>query len=137
MFVKPDILIVWKHMGFIGKILQDFCPSRNIVLNTVIPGRRESLGATERRRGHFRTTVDHIVGNRKSNCLMNKEWGEFPSMAMAHLNPQVQQLDGLTSAERVFCRGPKLPIGAVCNPHFRISRIRRSRPRSKHIAYFG
>ena len=64
-FGNPDISIVDKDMGFIGKIFQDFFSPRNIVLQTVIPGHLQSLGAEERRRGQFRDIVDHIVGNRK------------------------------------------------------------------------
>merc|ERR1712112_176904 len=100
-------------MGF-----QDFCTHRNITLQTVIPGHHQSLGATERRHGHFRGILDHIIGNRKSNCLSHKEWKDFSAMTALHLNSQVQLYDGFTPGKRVFGRTPKLPIGTVGNPNF-------------------
>ena len=63
----PEIIVVGKDSEFTGEIVQDFCTCRNIVLETVIPGHHQSLGATERRRGHFRTIIDHIIGNKKEN----------------------------------------------------------------------
>ena len=136
-FGAPDISIVDRDMGFIGKIFQYFSPSRNIVLQAAIHGSRKSLGAKERRRGHSRAITDHIVGNRKTNCLARKEWEESTSMKMMHLNSNVQQLDGFAPGKRVFGRTPKIPIGASGGPHFRISRIQRSRPRPKRITYLG
>ena len=35
-FVAPEVLVVGKDMGFIGELFQDFCSSRNIVLQTVM-----------------------------------------------------------------------------------------------------
>ena len=70
-------------------------------------------------RAHFRGIIDRIIGNRKSNCLSNKEWGEFSDMAALHLNSQVQQYDGFTPGQRLFGRTPKLPIGAAGSPNFR------------------
>ena len=42
----------------------------------------------------------------------------FSAMAMMRLNSQVRQFYGFAHGERVFGRPPKMPIGAVCNPHF-------------------
>ena len=95
-FGTPDILVVDKDKRFVGEIFQDFCTHRNITLQTVIPGHHQSLGATERRHGHFRGILDHIIGNRKSNCLSSKEWKEFSAMTALHLNSQVRQYDGFT-----------------------------------------
>ena len=117
-FGAPDILVVDKDERFIGEIFQDFCTYHNIVLQTAIPGHRQSLGATERRRAHFRGIIDHIIGNRKSNCSPSKEWGEFSAMAALHLNSQVQQYGGFTPGQRAFGRAPKLPIGTAGNPNF-------------------
>ena len=66
----PGIAIVGKDRGIIGKIWRD-PPSRNIVLQTVIKGNRQSLGATERRRGHFRTTISLGIGEQISWRAMN------------------------------------------------------------------
>ena len=44
--------------------------------------------------------------------------GVFAAMTMAHLNSQVQQFGGVTHVQRVFGATPKMPIGAVGNPHF-------------------
>ena len=132
----PDISIEDEDMGLIGGSF-GIPSSRNIVLHTVIPGNRQSLVAAERRQGHFRTTIGHIVGNRKANCTTRREWKEPPAITMAHLGSQVQQLGGSAPGKRVFGRTPKTPVGAAGGPHFRISRIRRIRPRPKHIAYLG
>ena len=64
-FGEPDIPTVDKYMGSIGEIFQDFCSSRNIVLQTAIPGLRQSLGSEGRRHGHVRAIADHIFGNWK------------------------------------------------------------------------
>ena len=117
-FGTPDILVADKDKRFVGKIFQDFRTSRNITLQTVIPGHHQSLGATERRHGHFRGILDHIIGNRKSNFLPSKDRKEFSAMAALHLNSQVQQYDGFTPGQRVFGRTPKLPIGTAGNPNF-------------------
>ena len=93
-FGAPYIWIADKDMGFIGNIFQDFCSARNVALQTIIPGHRPSLGAAERRRCQFRTTIDHIVGHREENCSTHKEWKESPSMTMMHLNSQVPRLGG-------------------------------------------
>ena len=108
-FGAPDILVVDKDKRFIGEIPQDFCTYHNIVMQTVIPRHHQSLGATERRRVHFRGIIDHIICNRKSNCLSSKEWKEFSAMTALHLNSQVQQYGGFTpgsvfSAERLNYR---------------------------------
>ena len=114
-FGAPDILIVDKDERSIGNIFQDFCTSRNITLQTVIPGHHQSLGATERRHAHFRGIIDHIIGNRKSNCLSNKQWGEISAMAALRLNSQVQQYGGFTPGQRVLggrqnCRSERCVI---------------------------
>ena len=117
-FGAPDILVVGKDKRFTGEIFQDFCTARNITLQTVIPGHHQSLGATERRHAHFRGIIDHIIGNRKSNCLSHKEWGEFSDTAALHLNSEVRQYDGFTPGRRVLGRAPKWPIGTVGNRNF-------------------
>ena len=105
-------------MGFTCGIFQEFCTSRNVVLRTVIPGHRQSLGATARRHGHFRTIIDHIIGIRQANFLAQKEWGGSPSMPMIHLNAQVRQFGGFAPGRRVLGRTPKIPIGELESPHF-------------------
>ena len=76
-FGAPEILIADKDKRFIGKVRQAFCTTRNITLQAVIPGHRQSLGATGRRRAHFRGIVDRIIGNRKSNCFHIRNGGNF------------------------------------------------------------
>ena len=44
--------------------------------------------------------------------------GGFSAMTMMHLNSHVRQFGGFTPGQRVFGRAPKMPIGAVGNPHF-------------------
>ena len=107
-----------KDKIFIGDLFQDFCTSRNITLQTVIPGHRQSLGATERRHAHFRGIIDHIIGNRKSNSLPSKEWGEFSAMAALHLNSQVQQYDGFTPRQRAFWAGAEITDWEGGQPEF-------------------
>ena len=60
-FAAPDISAVDKDMRFIGGNSHDFCSPRNIVLQTVIPGHHQSLGATERRHANFRGIIDNII----------------------------------------------------------------------------
>ena len=107
-----------KIKRFIGEISQDFRTDRNIILQTVIPGHHQSLGATERRHAHFRGIIDHIIGNRKINFSTPKQWREFSAMTSLRLNSQVQQYDGFTPGKRVFGGAPKLPIGTLGNPNF-------------------
>ena len=63
-FGDPGIIVAGADSRLIGKISQDFCTSRNICPQAVIPGRHQSLGAVELRLGHFRLTSDHTNGNR-------------------------------------------------------------------------
>ena len=73
-FGAPGIMVVDMDSVFIGRIFQDFRNARNIVLQAVIPGDR-ILGAAERRRGLFRTTIiDYVIGNKKPKNSSNKEW---------------------------------------------------------------
>ena len=113
----PEILVVGKDMWFIGKIFRDFCAPRNVVLQTVIPGYHQSLGAAGNRRGHFRMTIDHIIGYGR-NSPTHKEWAGFLAMTMMHLNSLLQKIGDVAPGKRVFGRDPKMPIGPVCNPHF-------------------
>ena len=76
-FGTPEILTAGKDSRFIGKFPRDFSPSRNIILQTAIPGHHQSLGSTERRRRLFRSIIDHVVGERKQEILNNKEWVEI------------------------------------------------------------
>ena len=64
-FGTPEILMGDKDSIFDGGIFQDFHTSRNIISQTVIQGIIKVYGATERRRGLFRTIIDHVVGGRK------------------------------------------------------------------------
>ena len=64
-FWAPEIIAVDKAPMPIGEVFQDFCTSRNIVLQSVIPGRHQSLGAAERRHGHFRMIIDYTIGGKK------------------------------------------------------------------------
>ena len=49
---------------------------------------------------------------------MVKERIESPAMTTTHLNSQVRKFDGFAHGQRVFVGAPKMPIGAVGNPHF-------------------
>ena len=103
----PGIMAAGKDSRFIGKAFRGFCTAHNIVLQTAIPGYRQSLGATERWRGLFRSIIDHVVGNKKPNSLSNKEWEEYAAMTMARLNSQVRQFGGFAPGKRVFGWTPK------------------------------
>ena len=117
-FGAPEILLMGKDKRFTGEIPQDFCTDRNIISQAVIPGRHQSLGATERRHAHFRGIIDHMVGNRNPNISTPTQWREFSAMDVLRLNSKVQQYGGFTLGQRVFGRTPKLPIGTVGNPNF-------------------
>ena len=112
-FGADEIIDADKDSRFSGGISQEFRTSRNIALQTVIPGHRQSLGGTERRRGHFRMTIGHMVGNKKPNSSGRKEWRGFAAMAMMRLNSQVRQFEGFTPRQRDFGRTPKMQIGTV------------------------
>ena len=101
-FGEPEIIVVDKDSRFIGGIFQEFRTVRNIVSQTVIPGNRRSLGATERRRGHFRTIIDHMIGDKKPNSSGRTEWRGFAAMAMMHLNSHVLQFGGFAHGQKVF-----------------------------------
>ena len=73
-FGEPGIIVLVKDSIFIGGIFQAFRTARNIVSQTVIPGHRQSSGAAERRRGNFRTIIDHMIGNKTPNSSRRKEW---------------------------------------------------------------
>ena len=79
-FGTPEITTAGKDSRFTGGIFQDFCKSRNVILQTAIPGRHQSLGAIARRHRLFRTIIDHVVGKTKPKNSRNKEWKEFESM---------------------------------------------------------
>ena len=130
------MLMAGKDSRVTGGIFQDFCTSNNVILQTAIPGHRQSSAATERRRGLLRTITDHDIGERKPKNLNNKEWGEFAARTMMRLNSQVQQYDGFTPGQRFLGRTPKLPIGAVGNPFSKILRTRRKNPTQKRIVPF-
>ena len=117
-FGAPEVVVAAKGSRFIGGFPQEFRTDRNIVSQTVIPGHHQSLGATERRRGHFRLIVDHMIGNKKPNSSGREEWMEFAAMATMRLNSQVRQFGGFTPWKVIFGRAPKMPIGPVGNPHF-------------------
>ena len=72
-FGTPAIMVVDKDSGCTGGF-RDFRNARNIVLQTVIPGGHQSLGATDRRRGLLRTIIDRAIGNKEPLNLSNKEW---------------------------------------------------------------
>ena len=117
-FGTPGIIVVDKDPRFIGKFLKS-SHIRNIVFRTVIPRHLQSLGATERRRGHVRMIIDHMIGNNnKPNSSGENEWVEFAEMATMRLNSQVQQFDGFAPGKSVFGRAPKIPIGTVGGSHF-------------------
>ena len=109
-FGTPEIMVVGKDSWFIEKIFQDFRNARNIVLQAVIPENRQSLGATESRRGLFRTIIDHVIGNKKPANSSNKEWKEFAAMTTMRLNSKVQQFDGFAPGKRFSGRTPKIPV---------------------------
>ena len=71
-FGGPGIIVADKDSRFTGWIFQEFRTARNIAPQTVIPRHHQSLGASERRRGHFRMIIDHMVGNKKPNSLAHK-----------------------------------------------------------------
>ena len=127
----PEIMVAGKDSRFIGKVPQEFCDARNVVLQTIIPGHHQSLGATERRRGMFRPITDHAIGNKNPNSSSRKEWEEFAEMAMMRLNSQVGEFGGFAPTQRVFGRTPKMQIGAIGNPHFEDFTIPKESPKTK------
>ena len=82
-----------------------------------MPGRRKVLArrnvdtATCGRPSIISLEIENILSARKER----KEFSEIPMM---HLDPQLQQLGGFALGRRVFGPSPKMPIGAVDNPHF-------------------
>ena len=117
-FGAPDIMATDKDSRFVGGVFHEFRTTRNIIPQSVIPGNHQSLGATGSRDGLFRTSMDHVIGNRKPSSLVRREWGEFAAMTTMRLNSQVRQFGGFAPGRRVFGRTPKMPIGAAGNPHF-------------------
>ena len=73
-FGTPEIMMVGKDPRFNGGTFQDCRMTHNIVLQTVIPGHHQSLGATERRHRLFRTIIDHAIGDSKPKNLSNNDW---------------------------------------------------------------
>ena len=90
----PDILIVYNDMGY-WVVLPRSPPSRNIALLTFIPGHRRSLGAAGRRLGHYRAIADHIVGDRKANCL-ERDGGGVQQRQRCVWAPKYNSLAGLS-----------------------------------------
>ena len=109
-FGAPEIMVAGKDSRFIGEVFQEFCNARNITLHAVIPGHRQSLGATERRHGLFRTIIDHVIGNRKPNSLGRKEWDVFAAMTMMRLNSLVRKFGGFAPGRRVCGGAFEMPI---------------------------
>ena len=72
MFGAPGIMAADRDSACVGKVFRGFRTARNIVLRAVIPGHHRSLGATERRRGLFRSIIAHVVGNKKPNSPSQK-----------------------------------------------------------------
>ena len=135
-FGTPGITAVGKDSRFTGG-LSRFPNARNIVLQSVIPGSRQSLGAAERRHGLFRTIIDRAIGNKRPMNLSNKEWKAFAEMATMRLNPQVRQCDGSAPGKRGFGRTPKMPIGTIDNPFLKILRTQWKHPRRKTMCYLA
>ena len=131
-FGAPGIMVAEKDVRFNGEVFQEFCNARNIILETVILRHHQSLGATERRHGLFRTTIDHVVGNRNPNSLRRKEWAEFSAMTTMRLNSQVRQFGGFAPVQRVPVMAPKMPIGVVGNPHFELMILRTQKRGTNH-----
>ena len=117
-FGAPEITVADIDSRFFWEVFLEFCTARDIILQVVIPGHRPSLGATELRRGLFRTIIDHSVANRKPNSLGRTGWEEFAEMTTMRFNSRVRQFGGFASGRRVFGRAPKMPIVAVGNPNF-------------------
>ena len=84
-----------------GGVFQDFRPSRNVVSKSVTPGHHQSLRAAERRHGHFRTIVDHIIGNRKANWSTQKV-ERIPGDDYDSFKSHVQQFGGFSHGQRVL-----------------------------------
>ena len=65
-----------KGSRFTGWVfLRDFRNARNVVSQAAIPWAHQSLGATAKRRGLFRTITDRAIGDKKAKKLRNKECG--------------------------------------------------------------
>ena len=114
----PDVVIPDNDPRFSLAKVQQFRRD-NSALQTVIRGNRQSLVGTARRHMYFRDITQRIKDGRQEKKVDNREWGDYASMCMMHLNSQVQPYGGFTNGQRVFGRGPKLSIGAVDNPHFK------------------
>ena len=62
--------------------------------------------------------MDHFGLSKLGASYIEREWGDFATIATFHLNSQVRKFGGFTPGPIVFGRTPKLPIGAVGAPHF-------------------
>ena len=71
-FGTPEIMVAAKDARFIGNVFHEFRTTRNIVLQAVMPGHRQSLGATGRRHGMFRSIIDHAIGNKSRIVRVGK-----------------------------------------------------------------
>ena len=76
-FWAPGISMLGKDSGFTAGIPQELRAAHNIIPQTVIPRRHQSLGATERRHRLLGTIIGRAFGLRKPNNLPNKEWGDL------------------------------------------------------------
>ena len=69
---------------FIGKEFSQFRTESNGALQTVIPVRHQSLGATERRRRYFREILTRIKWKIKNNQI--KGWRGWADVTLAGPN---------------------------------------------------
>ena len=133
-FGTPEIMATDKDSRFIWKVFQEFCTARNIILQTVIPGHHQSLGATERRHGLYREINDRVIGNWKPNSARRIEWKESAAMTMMRINSQARQFGGFKPGRRVSGRTPKMPIATEILRISRTSRIQKKHARRKLIS---
>ena len=69
----PDIILPDKDSTAIASKVSQFCNVRYITLQKVIPGHRQSLGATESRNMHFKGIKQKILDKRKSRKAASRQ----------------------------------------------------------------
>ena len=92
-----------------------FRNERDITLQKVIHGRRQNLGADERRNRHFKDISKQIKDKRGDKQIRPVDWQSYASLSMLRLNSKYAVF---TPVRRVSGRAPKMPIGAAANPFY-------------------
>ena len=112
-----------------------YCAQHNFASGNSGPSSK--FRGDRRRHGLLRVIIDHVVGNRKPSSLRSKERKEFAATTTMRLNSHAQQFGGAAPGRRVFGTTPRMPIGAVGNPHFEDSMHPKEAPDAKTHHFLG